>query len=104
MKEDSEGSIFERYYTLFFVLIVATPICAINSAVQTALQVGFSSTFSDHWARGFALAYVLTVPAALVAVPLARRALDQLSSKKTYCESGFSSRSALLEHGREEPV
>jgi len=100
MKEDSEGSIFERYYTLFFVLIVATPICAINSAVQTALQVGFSSTFSDHWARGFALAYVLTVPAALVAVPLARRALDQLSSKKTYCESGFSSRSALLEHGR----
>lgn len=80
MREDSERSIFERYYTLFFVLIVATPICAINSAVQAALHVGFSCAFPNHWGHGFALAYALTVPAALVAVPLARKALAQLSS------------------------
>lgn len=80
MTEESEGNIFERYYTLFFVLIVATPICAINSAVQTAFQVGFSCAFPGHWGRGFTLAYALTVPAALVAVPLARKALAQLSS------------------------
>lgn len=76
---------FEKHYMLFGVLLVATPICAINSAKQTALRVGLSGAFLVQWRRGFALAYILTVPAALMAVPVARKALEQLSSDPECC-------------------
>lgn len=58
---------------LLFVVLMCAMMSGALSLVLTFSRVGFSEGLISLWLKNWAIAFVVAIPVALVAVPIARR-------------------------------
>lgn len=68
-----------RHFQLVFSLIMGAMMVFIMTFVITVANVGMPPDFLARWARAFAIAYVVAVPAIYVVAPRARQLAGRLA-------------------------
>ncbi len=63
---------------LLFVILMATTMSLVMSFAMTLVNSGFNSAFLDRWMRSFGIGLLVSVPTALLIVPVLRRFVDGL--------------------------
>ncbi|MEM8860884.1 MAG: DUF2798 domain-containing protein [Chloroflexota bacterium] len=66
----------EKYRPFLFATVMAALMSIVMSFALTAINVGFSADFLLIWLRACGLAFVVAVPVALAAGPIANRLVD----------------------------
>lgn len=67
-----------RYSHFVFGVIQSGITCAIAAAIASEPFYA-QGTFLAHWLRGFGMAWVIMLPVVVIAAPLIRHMVDQLS-------------------------
>lgn len=63
---------------LLFVLLVAFPICLINSFISVIRKVNLWESFFQEWMDVFLFNFLVTYPFALIFVSIARKIMGRL--------------------------
>jgi len=72
-----------KYRSLLFAIVMAALMSVAMSLALTALNIGFVPDFFSIWLRTCLIAFVVAVPVAIAAGPLANRVVDSLIQKDT---------------------
>jgi len=65
--------------SLLFVLLVAFPLCLINSFVLVVRTYGFEELFWQNWMHVFVFNFSITYPLALIIVPFAKEIVHRIN-------------------------
>ena len=67
-----------KYRPNLFVTVMAALMSIVMSFALTAINIGFPSNFLTIWLRACLIAFIVAVPAAIAARPIANRVVDAL--------------------------
>jgi hypothetical protein len=66
----------KKYYNILF----GTSVSFFMSLVLTLMNAGFSSSFWQRWASGFAVGFFVSLPISLTVIPFIRKVMDVLTA------------------------
>jgi len=71
--------ISKKYYSLVLGTILSFIMSVIMSFAITIVNLGFVDTFLYDWGEAFLAGFVISLPTALVVVPIARKIADKIT-------------------------
>ena len=76
------GKIPAKYGDILFKLILTAIMSLIMSITITFLNIGFSEHFFEKWIVAFAGGFIVSFPAVLIAVPIAKKLVGKTVAAK----------------------
>lgn len=76
-----------KYRSLLFAVVMAALMSVAMSLALTAINIGFVPNFLSIWLRTCLIAFIVVVPVAIAAGPLANRVVDSLIEEQTVLEN-----------------
>jgi hypothetical protein len=71
-----------KYRPILFVSVMAALMSIVMSFTLTAINIGFPSNFLVIWLRACLVAFIVAVPVAVAARPIANRVVDLLIEQR----------------------
>jgi Protein of unknown function (DUF2798) len=68
----------QKKFQLVFALLMGAMMFFVMSFVITCVNIGWTETFFQSWARTFGIAYLVGVPMIYFLAPVARRLTDRI--------------------------